>query len=64
MKQAISWISLGLVLISLYMTDQYHLATSRFNLFFCILLGLVTALIIIIKVCQPRSDQENQNPES
>ena len=64
MKQAISWISLGLVLISLYMTDHYHLATSRFNLFLFILLGLVTALIIIIKVCHPRFDQDYQNPES
>jgi uncharacterized membrane protein len=64
MKQAVSWLSLCIVLISLYVTDLYHLSTSRYNLFLFILLGLVTALVIIIKVCHPRSDQENQNPES
>ena len=63
MKQAISWLSLGFVLISLYVTDLYHLSTSRYNLFLFILLGLVTALIIIIKVCHPRSDQEKRDPE-
>lgn len=64
MKRAVAWLSLGIVFISLYVTDLYYLATSRFNLFMFILLGLVTALVFIIKACHPRSDQENQNPES
>ena len=60
MKQAISWISLSIVLIALYVTDIFHLSTSRYNLFIVILLGLITTLIVIIKICHTQPDQEQE----
>ena len=51
MKSAAAWIAFIVVVIILYVADIKHLAPSRYNFFLLLLLGLVAALVVIVKIC-------------
>ena len=55
MKQIAPWIALSIVIMVLYITDIKHLPTSNYNLFLTILLGMVSGLVLFLKVILRRS---------
>ena len=58
MKMAGAWIFFCVVILVLYLTDIKHLPTSNYNLFLTILLGMVSGLVLFLKVIHRRSGQE------
>ena len=58
MKQTAPWIALSIVILVLYITDIKHLPTSNYNLFLIILLGMVSGLVVFLKVIFRRSGKE------
>ena len=58
MKKTAPWIAFSLVVIVLYVTDIKHLPTSNYNLFLTILLGMVSGLVLFLKVCHRRTEPD------
>jgi len=58
MRMAAAWIFFCIVIVVLYLTDVKHLPTARYNLFLTILLGMVSGLVLLLKVLYRRSEQD------
>ena len=58
MKLTGPWIALSIVILVLYITDIKHLSTSNYNLFLTILLGMVSGLVVFLKVNFRRSGKD------
>jgi hypothetical protein len=53
------WIVLAIVVIGLYIADVKHIATIRYNFFLLLLFGMITGLILYLKVRCKRNKQDN-----
>ena len=58
MKKTAPWIAISVVILVLYLADWKHLPTSSYNLFLMILLGMVSGLVVFLKICYRRSGQD------
>ncbi|MBW1696555.1 MAG: hypothetical protein JRH18_13575 [Deltaproteobacteria bacterium] len=45
------WIAFTAVVLMLYIADIKHMATIRYNFFLLLLLGMITGLILFLKMC-------------
>jgi hypothetical protein len=50
MKTTAQWIAIGISAFIMFLADVKHLATSHYNLFLLLLLGVVTVLVGAMKI--------------
>ena len=59
MKSWDQWIALAIVVIGLYIADVKHFATISYNFFLLLLFGMITGLILYLKVRYKSNGQDN-----
>ncbi len=52
------WIALAIVVIGLYIADVKHFATIKYNFFLLLLFGMITGLILYLKVRHKSNKQD------
>lgn len=58
MRPTILWIALVIILVIFYLIDITHLTTKFYNIFLLILFGMVTVLILLLKICYQQNEQD------